>query len=50
MDGFWSPVETNGYGTERNGSVNGFGRVRNERNGLRNGSGFILVNMNGANG
>ena len=33
MDGFWSPVETNGCGTERNGSVIGFGLVRNERNG-----------------
>ena len=33
VDGFWSPVERNGYGTERNGSASGFGMVRNERNG-----------------
>ena len=33
VDGFWSPVESNGYGTERNGSASGFGMVRNERNG-----------------
>ena len=42
VDGFWSPVELNGYETERNGSFNGFGLFRNERNGQTKGSGFIL--------
>ena len=42
VDGFWSPVVRNGYGPERNGSVNGSGLGQKQTERLKNGSGFII--------